>query len=333
MNKNIDIKVLYEILNKNRKYIIKFTLIFFVFSLFYSFSSTNFYKSTITLYAAGELDESSLLSKYGSLVENFGISITPSSNYYIPDIIDSRSLKKEIVLKKWNNYKFDKSKNLIEYWKINEIGFISSILKTIKGIFISNQFYDINISQLNAAIKKIDNLIYVDEQNSGLIIVTVHMEEPELASEIANYISQYVVDFIKNQQKSFANKTKEFVLERMNLAKVDLEKSEVKLTEFRKTNPLALDTPDLQLIRARYMRDVKVNQQIFITLREQLEIAKIESNKERLYINILDNAYPDPERAKPKRLLLIFIFTFCGFIGSILFQVVRFNFKINKTNT
>ena len=112
------------------------------------------------------------------------------------------------------------------------------------------------------------------------------MEEPVLASKIANYISQYVVDFIKNQQKSFANKTKEFVLERMNLAIVDLEKSEVKLTEFRKVNPLALDTPDLQLIRARYMRDVKVNQQIFITLREQLEIAKIESNKERLYIKI-----------------------------------------------
>ena len=121
--------------------------------------------------------------------------------------------------------------------------------------------------------------------------------------KIANYISQYVVDFIKNQQKSFANKTKEFVLERMNLAKVDLEKSEVKLTEFRKVNPLALDTPDLQLIRARYMRDVKVNQQIFITLREQLEIAKIESNKERLYINILDNAYPNPSKEKPKTIV------------------------------
>jgi len=91
MNKNIDIKVLYEILNNNRNYIIKFTLIFFVLSLFYSFSSTNYYKSTITLYAAGELDESSLLNKYGSLVENFGITTTPSSNYYIPDIIDSRS--------------------------------------------------------------------------------------------------------------------------------------------------------------------------------------------------------------------------------------------------
>ena len=151
MNKNIDSKVLYEILNNNRNYIIKFTLIFFVLSLFYSFSSTNYYKSTITLYAAGELDESSLLSKYGSLVENFGISITPSSNYYIPDIIDCRSLNKEIVLKKWNNYKFDQSKSLIEYWKINEIGFISSILKSIIGIFISNQCADINISQLNAA--------------------------------------------------------------------------------------------------------------------------------------------------------------------------------------
>ena len=27
------------------------------------------------------------------------------------------------------------------------------------------------------------------------------MEEPQLAADIANYISQYVVDFVKSQQK------------------------------------------------------------------------------------------------------------------------------------
>ena len=42
----------------------------------------------------------------GSIADNLGIStMTPSANYYIPDIVDSRSLKEELVNKKWNNLK------------------------------------------------------------------------------------------------------------------------------------------------------------------------------------------------------------------------------------
>ena len=54
---------------------------------------------------------------------------------------------------------------------------------------------------MNSAIKNLNELIYVDEQNSGLILVSVNMEEPQLAADIANYISQYVVDFVKVSKK------------------------------------------------------------------------------------------------------------------------------------
>jgi len=327
MNDTVNIKKIYDILISHKKPIMKTTFIFFIVSLLYVSTSKNYYRSTISLYAAGELDDSSLLGQYGKLAENFGITSLPSSNYYIPDIIDSRRLKEELVTKKWDNLKFDQPKNLIEYWEIDQSNFITSITDFIKNIFISNKFDDIKISRLNIAIEELDDLIYVDEQNSGLIIVSVLMEEPQLCSDIANYISHYVVNFIKQEQKIFANKSKDFISERMNLAKDDLGDSEIKLTEFRKKYPLVLDTPDLQLSRARYMRDVEVNQEVFLTLRKQLEIAKIESNKERLYINILDNAFPNPSKAKPKRLLLIFIITMCGFIMSILFQVINLNFK------
>ena len=137
----------------------------------------------------------------------------------------------------------------------------------------------------------------------------------------------YVVDFIKNQQKNFANKSKDFILERLNISKDELHDSEEKLTAFRKKHPLVLDTPDLQLDRARLIRNVEVNQEVFITLREQLEIAKIESSKERLFINILDKAEANPDKDKPKRILIIFIFTFCGLFISILYKIIRINFK------
>ena len=171
------------------------------------------------------------------------------------------------------------------------------------------------------------DLIYVDERNSGLIIVSIHMEEPKLASDIANYISDYVVDFIENEQRKFADKSKDFIIDRMQISKQELNESEEKLTAFRQKHPLVLDTPDLQLDRARLVRTLDVNQRVFITLREQLEIAKIEASKERLFINILDKAEQNPNRDKPNRILLILIITLCGLFISIIFQIIKFNIK------
>ena len=327
MKNNLDILELYKLFKENRKIILKVTIIFFIFSNLYVLSKPNYYESNISLYAAGELDDSSLLGQYGGLAQNLGISMVPSSNYYIPDILDSRNLKKEIILRKWDAEEFEHKVNLIEYWNIDKPSILSKSTSFIKNLFVKNKYVYKETRQLNAAIEKLSNLISVDEKNSGLIEVTVFLEEPVLAADIANYISAYLVDFIKEQQKVFADKSKVFILDRMNLAEIDLAASEIELMEFRKVNPLVLDTPDLQLDRARLSRSVEVNQQVFITLREQLEIAKIESNKERLYINILDKAYANPSKAKPKRLLLILIITLCGFIMSVLFQVVILNFK------
>ena len=330
MKNKTDLIHLYKVFVVNKNSFFKATLIFFILSVFYVFSKSDYYESNISLYAAGELDESSLLGQYGGIAENLGISMVPSSNYYIPDIIDSRSLKKEIVLKKWNTHKFENPVNLIEYWEIDNPGMIGTVISATKAIFKTDYFKNDKISQLDKAIEELNNLIYVDEKNSGLIVVSVSMEEPQLASEISNYISKYLVNFIKYQQKVFADKSKDFILERMELAEQDLSFSEDKLIEFRKKNPLVLDTPDLQLYRARLSRSVEVNQQVFITLREQLEIAKIESNKERLYINILDEAYPNPSKSGPQRLFLILVITFSGFLISLLSYVLLINFRLVK---
>ena len=83
------------------------------------------------------------------------------------------------------------------------------------------------------AIEKLDKLIDVDEKNSGLIQVTVLMNEPELASDIANYIAQYVVNYVSEEQRKFASKTKIYLEDRLDLSKDELYLSENTLTEFR----------------------------------------------------------------------------------------------------
>ena len=81
------------------------------------------------------------------------------------------------------------------------------------------------------------------------------------------------------------------------------------------------------MLRLRLIRDLEVNQEVFITLRNQLEIAKIEEAKERLYINILDKAYPSIKKEHPKFLLLLLIFSFLGVLFNFLFYIILYNVK------
>ena len=305
----------------------KFFLSFFLFGLFYVFTSDTLYKSTITLYPAGELsDSSNILSQLSEYTETFGVSMPTKSNYYIPDIIDSYSLKNEIVNKEWNSKKFPNKTNLIEYWEINDYSFLERIITYLKLNF-NNNFFDKDLYNLNKAIKKLDKLISVNEAYSGLIEVEVLFEEPQLSADIANYISQYVINFVNKEQKTFARKTKTFTEERFKIAENELIDSEDELTNFRKEYPLINDTPELQLLRLRLARNVEVNQEVYITLRNQLEIAKIEESKERLFINILDKAYPSIKKEHPKIFLLLFIFSFLGFLSGSLYYIVLNNVR------
>ena len=115
------------------------------------------------------------------------------------------------------------------------------------------------------------------------------MQDPDLAASIANYIAEFVKDFISYEQKREATRNRRFVENQKTEAKSQLEKSEEKLTTFRKKHPAQLDTPELQMIRSRLEYGIEENRAVYITLRQQFEIAKIEEAKDNLLVNMLDN--------------------------------------------
>ena len=325
-NNNINISNFNDLINFikiNKKFIKKFVLLSFFITLIYSFIADIYYQSEITLYPAGELaDSGEIFSDFSDFIETLGINnLSSENNFYIPDIIESRSLKKEIVYKEWDNDKFIDPVNLISYWEIDNTSIIGSFVS-----FINNSF---NIHKINKelqyeqeAIERLDKLIDVDEKNSGLIQVTVLMDEPELASDIANYIAQYVVNYVSEEQRKFASKTKINLEDRLDLSRDELYLSENTLTEFRNIYPLNQDTPNLQLQRLRLIRSVDVNQEVYITIKKQLELAKIEESKERLFINILDSARPSLYKEYPKRFLIMISFTILACLLSILFLFI-----------
>ena len=322
----IDLVAIWHTLIQRKWFIFKVTGLFTTIGIIYSVLATPYYKSTISLYPAGEIAESSSIlgGNLKGVAKSFGIGgLGSAPTYNIPDIINSRRLKKDIVLKSWPNSPHPNGSDLIKYWEIDkptwfEPGiWISKLLPS--GGFSADPYH----KNIETAIENLGELILVNEEASGLITVSVLMEDPGLASGIANYIAEFVKDFISVEQHRQAVKNKAFIYDQQMQAKEELALSEEELTEFRKQHPIALDTPDLQLARGRLIRNIEENQAVYITLRQQYEIAKIEEAKESLLVNILDVGEPAVEKAKPRRTRIIII----GFVLSLIFSTYFIYFR------
>ena len=322
-NDEININVIGEILLKKRNFVSKFSLVCTLAGLTYSLFATIYFESKISLYPAGELSQTGgVLGDFQGLAKSFGLGgLASAPTYNIPDIIKSRRLKKDIVLKEWKTKDYPDGSNLIEYWELDESSFFSP-MKLIRQFLPSGGFKSAKIDkETYEAILELDELISVKEEISGLISVTVLMEDPKLASDIANYIAEYVKNFISLEQKRETSRNKTFVEKQMEEAKSQTENSEDSLTDFRKDHPLRLDTPSIEMMRERLESTVEENRAVYITLRQQFEIAKIDEAKERLLINILDTAEPAVKKAKPKRTLIVLLSLFGGFILAIPFSI------------
>lgn len=308
-NDEINIKAIWEILLKNKLLMTKVALFCTTIGITYSLLATIYFESKISLYPAGELSQTGgVLGDFQGLAKSFGIGgLASAPTYNIPDVIKSRRLKKDIVLRRWKTNNFPEGSNLIQYWELDKPPFFSP-MKLIRQFLPSGGFSSSKLDkETYEAILRLDELISVKEEISGMISVTVLMEDPNLASDIANYIAEYVKRFISIEQKREASRNKVFVEKQMEEAKKQMGNSEDSLTDFRKDHPLRLDTPSIEMMRERLQSTVEENRAVYITLRQQFEIAKIDEAKERLLINILDTAEPAVKKAKPKRTLIVIL--------------------------
>jgi uncharacterized protein involved in exopolysaccharide biosynthesis len=205
---------------------------------------------------------------------------------------------------------------MISYWEIDQDNF--NPIQWVRSLFPSGKFSATQENKfLYKAILELEDRISVSESESGLITINVDMEEPQLAADIANYISQFVIDFVSKVQRTNAFKNRVFIEEQLNNASAILKNSERTLVTFKNSHPEKMDTAELKMRRMGLMRDIEENQTVYLTLRQQFEIARIDEQKEEILINILDEAIPAVKVSKPKRLMTLLIAGFLGFALSI----------------
>ena len=157
-NNEIDISKIIIALKEKKNNIIYMTFLGFFLSIIYVFMATPYYQSYISINPIGDNINSSrsvgglqsLASEYGVNL-NVGDFINERPSFYIPDIVNSRILKKAVINHKWKTLNED-SIDLINYWKINDSTKFSlgKILQSITG---NSSSPDLNLKYIIDSIK------------------------------------------------------------------------------------------------------------------------------------------------------------------------------------
>jgi uncharacterized protein involved in exopolysaccharide biosynthesis len=280
-------------LRRDWKFISVIVAVVTILAVAYVLLAPRYFASKMALYPAGA-GEDSPLGQLQGIASSIGLTLPASSSQInVPDVLRSRRLRKGIAETEWKTKKYPDPVNLVTYWKWDrrspEVG-------------------------LDKAIRKLARLIRVTEETTGLVRVSVEMPEREMARDVAVRLLGDVQDYVQTEYRTVASLNQKFIEERLIETREDLREAEESLKEFLETNRRIEDSPELQLAYGRLTREVEVRQEVFITLRQQNEIAKIGEIRETPVINILDAPEIPVGPSRPKRRLIV--------VGAFCFSIV-----------
>ncbi len=300
----------FYILKKRIKLILFITLSINLLTLGYIFFIAHpVYVTSAKLLPTGEDNSFSNIQGLASQI-GFTLPFQSGSNLSFsdiyPEIVKSRQLTRIVLEKKFNTKKFGQNQ----------------LLKNILSRQYRLDKYDID-ERFKRASEILQNNIKVSKARlTSVVTLEVGGIEPELAVELANVIISES-DKLQRQFKTHqVSDKRSFIEERIKDVKKDLENAQEDLKEFREKNRQVQYSPALLLEEERLITEMDVKKEIFSTLKQQFELAKIEEVEEGATVQILDRPVAPYEQSSPKIFLSIFLSFFIGFSLSVLIAYV-----------
>jgi uncharacterized protein involved in exopolysaccharide biosynthesis len=156
---------------------------------------------------------------------------------------------------------------------------------------------------------------------TSIITLEVGAFEPDLSAALANAIISES-DKLQRQFKTHqVAEKRSFIEGRIKDGKVELETAQEGLKKFRERNRQVQYSPALMLEEERLTTETEVQKGIFITLKQQYELAKIEEVEEGTTVQVLDEPVAPYEKSSPKVFLTLFLAMFIG-LGSVIFIAI-----------
>jgi uncharacterized protein involved in exopolysaccharide biosynthesis len=160
-------------------------------------------------------------------------------------------------------------------------------------------------------------------RSSGVTEISIRLENPKMAAAVANDFVHELDEFYRGMRQSRAVGQVEFVTGRLKDVEIDLKESEKALAEFKASNRLSGGSPQLILRESRLSRAMELNQQLYLTLNSQLELARIQAADEMPAIVLLDPASIPTRPYSPRPVKLVVLFGILGLVAGLVFALAR----------
>jgi len=152
-----------------------------------------------------------------------------------------------------------------------------------------------------AALRELRSRVAADiSERTGLVTVVVRLRDPVLAAALANRLVDRVDEFNAYTNQTRAGATRVFLEGRTRETGRALRQAESDLATFHSTNRDFRSSPTLALEESRLQRQVEIHQQVYLSLVEKLESARIDEVKDTPVLTRVERATPPVKKSFPR---------------------------------
>ena len=315
----LDIPNILLILAEQLKVILMTTFL----SIFVAFTYVQYIQSPIYISSATILLPDSKGDNLGGLAgiaSQFGVNVPMESSADLsspslyPELLKSRTFSEQILDKEFFSEAYGKKLSLLKI--------------LTHGEEPPKHGRDTLVTQA-AEILNSDYFVFIKDIKSPVSIIEVKASNPLFAKELADVVLSELEALSRYFKTKKVNEKISFIENRIFSVEGDLKRSEKILKDFNERNR-QVSSPALQLEEERLQRNVEVQKGIYLTLKQQLELAKIEEIQETSIFQVLDRpqvAISQSNKNVKNSVILAGIF---GIGMGVLFAFVRSYFNSNN---
>ena len=286
-----------EILVKRRRLIIAIFSVITFSTLFYVLLTPPTYVSRTTILPAESENSSPFRGLAGASAQLMGFNLPDGGDFsllYKP-VAESRRVITNVLKSNFNSTKYEEKVPLLDILEIDA----ESIEERL----------DIGYRRF------INGILEVEfDRDNRITRLYVGTLEPQLSADIAQSLVREIDKYGREYAMGKATENKVFIKERLVETLNLLENAEGDLKVFREKNKRIENSPDLQLEQGRLVREVRVQEEVYLTLKKELEIVKIKEVKSLPLIRILDEAVAPIIKSKPNRRLIMVVAMFLALL-------------------
>ena len=277
----------------------------FLTALYVLFISQPVYVSSAKIMSSGGGSSTSQLQ---GLAAQFGVAVPGGSEgaqWVYPEIVKSRTLAKSVLKRKFDTNEYGPQKSLLQILTYGDEEPTVSI-------------DTLEIHGANALI----GMIEIESQGS-FYNLSVSTFEPQFAADLCAVLIEELDRHQREYKTEKVKETRLFIEGRIIDIQKELESAEENLKVFRDRNRQIGQSPALLLEQQRLTRETSVLTGVFTTLKQQLEMTKIEEVKESTLIQVLDPPIAPFHRDSPNRRLSVLLSLILGFGFAVVVAFVK----------